>query len=130
MDIGLKEAVQPSSEYGGLGHAISVAANITAGQRAPQRPQCHWRHRHCGLPDDVPEKEIQDAMATYAERLSAAADLPVERLHHHRQPTYNAGPESTEAALRVLGDTSGTGDHYKRIAVLGDMLELGNHASA
>ena len=41
--------------------------------------------------------------------------------------TYNAGPESTEAALRVLGDTSGIGDHFKRIAVLGDMLELGNH---
>ena len=39
--------------------------------------------------------------------------------------TYNAGPESTEAALRVLGDTSGIGDHFKRIAVLGDMLELG-----
>ena len=33
---------------------------------------------------------------------------------------YNAGPESMEAALKVLGSKSGL-----RIAVLGDMLELG-----
>ena len=43
--------------------------------------------------------------------------------------TYNAGPESMEAALQVLGDTTGTTDRFRRIAVLGDMLELGNHAS-
>lgn len=38
---------------------------------------------------------------------------------------YNAGPESMEAALRVLSKRSG-----RRIAVLGDMLELGDHAAA
>ena len=37
---------------------------------------------------------------------------------------YNAGPESMEAALLVLGRQSG-----KRIAVLGDMLELGDCAA-
>lgn len=35
---------------------------------------------------------------------------------------YNAGPESMEAALKVLGNRKG-----RRIAVLGDMLELGEH---
>ena len=40
---------------------------------------------------------------------------------------YNAGPESTEAALGVLSSIKTTG---KRIAVLGDMLELGNRSSA
>lgn len=40
---------------------------------------------------------------------------------------YNAGPESVEAALRVLSDRRCEG---KKIAVLGDMLELGNRASA
>ncbi len=36
------------------------------------------------------------------------------------QDCYNAGPESMNAALRVLGNRSG-----RRVAVLGDMLELG-----
>lgn len=40
---------------------------------------------------------------------------------------YNAGPESTEAALDVLASVKTTG---RRIAVLGDMLELGNRSGA
>ena len=40
---------------------------------------------------------------------------------------YNAGPESMAAALRVLSEHQTTG---RRIAVLGDMLELGNRAMA
>lgn len=40
---------------------------------------------------------------------------------------YNAGPESMEAALRVLGERKTEG---RRIAVLGDMLELGSRAMA
>ncbi len=40
---------------------------------------------------------------------------------------YNAGPESMEAALRVLGEHKTQGH---RIAVLGDMLELGSRAMA
>ncbi len=38
---------------------------------------------------------------------------------------YNAGPESMRAALQVLKDTKAAGRH---IAVLGGMLELGDHA--
>ncbi len=38
---------------------------------------------------------------------------------------YNAGPESMAAALSVLGNRSG-----RRVAVLGDMLELGKCAAA
>lgn len=37
---------------------------------------------------------------------------------------YNAGPESMEAALKVLGNRPG-----RRIAVLADMLELGKHSA-
>jgi UDP-N-acetylmuramoyl-tripeptide--D-alanyl-D-alanine ligase len=38
---------------------------------------------------------------------------------------YNASPSSMQAALRALGDMPTTG---RRVAVLGDMLELGAHA--
>jgi UDP-N-acetylmuramoyl-tripeptide--D-alanyl-D-alanine ligase len=40
---------------------------------------------------------------------------------------YNANPDSMRAALRSLGDLPTAG---RRIAVLGDMLELGAHAEA
>lgn len=40
---------------------------------------------------------------------------------------YNAGPESMAAAMTVLGDHPTEG---RRIAVLGDMLELGNRSMA
>ncbi len=40
---------------------------------------------------------------------------------------YNAGPQSMEAALRLLGDRQGEG---RRIAVLGSMLELGHQTNA
>ena len=41
------------------------------------------------------------------------------------QDCYNAGPESMAAALAVLGNKTG-----RKIAVLGDMLELGDNAPA
>ena len=41
--------------------------------------------------------------------------------------TYNANPQSMQAALRFLADVPGAG---RRIAVLGDMLELGESGAA
>ncbi len=41
--------------------------------------------------------------------------------------TYNANPDSMQAALRFLAQVSGAG---RRLAVLGDMLELGEEAPA
>ena len=77
----------------------------------------------------VPVEKIQEAMKGYVNTSQRQ-----QTLHGGGytiiDDTYNAGPESTEAALRVLRDTSGSGDKFKRIAVLGDMLELGNHSSA
>ena len=42
---------------------------------------------------------------------------------------YNASPTSAEAALNLLGDME-LGEEGKRIAVLGDMLELGDMSQA
>ncbi len=78
---------------------------------------------------EVPVEKIQAAMAGYVNTSQRQ-----QTIHYGGytiiDDTYNAGPESTEAALRVLKDTSGEGAKPKHIAVLGDMLELGNHASA
>ncbi len=46
--------------------------------------------------------------------------------------SYNASPYAVESALRTLGDIDGTHlfkdtDEARKIAVLGDMLELGRH---
>jgi len=41
---------------------------------------------------------------------------------------YNANPMSMRAALQVLGAHTGDGNGFRRVAVLGDMLELGPSA--
>ncbi|UCI34104.1 UDP-N-acetylmuramoylalanyl-D-glutamyl-2,6-diaminopimelate--D-alanyl-D-alanine ligase [Mesorhizobium sp. B4-1-4] len=72
---------------------------------------------------------------------SALADLSAERgrgrRHVLRHPqgtitlideSYNANPASMEAAMALLNATPVTGEG-RRIAVLGDMLELGDHSA-
>ena len=78
---------------------------------------------------EVSVPDIQKAMACY-ENTSQRQQTYEKNGFIIIDDTYNAGPESMEAALRVLGDTKGKGDKFRRIAVLGDMLELGNHASS
>jgi UDP-N-acetylmuramoyl-tripeptide--D-alanyl-D-alanine ligase len=71
----------------------------------------------------------------------ALADLSAERgrgkrhvLRHPRGPitlideSYNANPASMSAAMALLNATPVTGEG-RRIAVLGDMLELGEHSA-
>jgi UDP-N-acetylmuramoyl-tripeptide--D-alanyl-D-alanine ligase len=70
--------------------------------------------------------------ATVAEGL-AGATTAAWRMHLSTSPggivvlndAYNASPSSMRAALRSLGDMPAAG---RRVAVLGDMLELGAHA--
>ena len=124
VDIELKEGCS-QFRIVGLGHDFPVTLPVSG---------LHNVHNAVGaiaiaLLYDVPEKDIQEAMATYVNTSQRQQTFQWNG-YTIIDDTYNAGPESTEAALRVLGDTSGMGEHYKRIAVLGDMLELGNHASA
>ena len=90
------------------------------------------------------EHYVADAMAaiTVGLKLAVPSERIVERLAEFRNMSgrqeifrageytiikdcYNAGPESMAAALGVLGNRSG-----RRIAVLGDMLELGDCSQA
>lgn len=85
------------------------------------------------------EHYVADALAAVSVGLAlgVAPERIAERLAHFRNiagrqetfqakgctiinDSYNAGPESMEAALKVLGNRKG-----RRIALLGDMLELG-----
>lgn len=77
----------------------------------------------------VPVERIRSAMERY-ENTSQRQQTYEKNGFVIIDDTYNAGPESMEAALRVLGDTKGKGEKFRRIAVLGDMLELGNHANS
>ncbi len=81
-----------------------------------------------GLYYGVPVEAIQEALRTFV-NTSQRQQLVHWNGYTIIDDTYNAGPESMEAALLVLQDTRGTGDKPRRIAVLGDMLELGNHST-
>ena len=71
----------------------------------------------------VPEK-IQGALTTF-QNLAGRQEIFRRYGYTFIKDCYNAGPESMEASLRVLGNKEG-----RRIAVLGDMLELGDRSSA
>ena len=77
-----------------------------------------------GLKLDVPVHNIQERLSMFQNMQGR------QEIYEHEGMTiisdcYNAGPESMAAALAVLGKKPG-----RRIAVLGDMLELGDCAWA
>ncbi len=80
-----------------------------------------------GLHFDVPMPDISRAIADVN---GIEHRMTVVRAPHHViiDDAYNANPGSCKAALETLSDIStGAG---RRIAVLGDMLELGDYATA
>lgn len=78
----------------------------------------------CGMLTDVSPEQALDGLRSYA------PDAHRQRIISHGGVTfiedcYNASPDSISASLSVLRSLPCTG---RRIAVLGDMLELGEHA--
>ena len=72
----------------------------------------------------VPTEMIAHRLATFR-TMSGRQEIFQKKGYTIIKDCYNAGPESMAAALSVLGNRSG-----RRIAVLGDMLELGGAAWA
>ena len=77
-----------------------------------------------GLMLDVPVSRIQERLSMFR-NMAGRQEIYKAGEYTIISDCYNAGPESMAAALAVLGKKSG-----RRIAVLGDMLELGDCAWA
>jgi len=77
-----------------------------------------------GLKMAVPYEKIAHALADFRP-MSGRQEIFQKKGYTIIKDCYNAGPESMAAALSVLGNRPG-----RRIAVLGDMLELGDAAWA
>ena len=77
-----------------------------------------------GLKLAVPSERIQESLASFR-NMSGRQEIFQAGEYTIIKDCYNAGPESMAAALGVLGNRPG-----RRIAVLGDMLELGDCAQA
>ena len=72
-----------------------------------------------GLEMGVLPEKIQTALKAF-ENMEGRQEIYEKNGYTIIQDCYNAGPESMNAALTVLGNRPG-----RRVAVLGDMLELG-----
>ena len=77
-----------------------------------------------GLELKVPVPRIQEKLSMFR-NMAGRQEIYQAKGYTIISDCYNAGPESMAAALAVLGKKSG-----RRIAVLGDMLELGDCAWA
>lgn len=77
-----------------------------------------------GLKMAVPYERIARSLETF-QPMSGRQEIFQKKGYTIIKDCYNAGPESMAAALAVLGNRPG-----RRIAVLGDMLELGDAAWA
>ena len=77
-----------------------------------------------GLSMGIAPEKICSALATF-QNMEGRQEIFRHGSYTIIKDCYNAGPESMAAALSVLGNREG-----RRIAVLGDMLELGGRAPA
>ena len=77
-----------------------------------------------GLQMGVAPERISDALSRF-QNMAGRQEIFEANGYTIIKDCYNAGPESMAAALAVLGKKPG-----RRIAVLGDMLELGKRAPA
>ena len=74
----------------------------------------------------IAHDDIKSALASFKAPEKRANVIPSRRGYVVIDDTYNAGPASVKSALKTLSMMEGE----RKIAVLGDMLELGEHAVA
>ncbi len=77
-----------------------------------------------GLQMGVTPEKIRQSLSNF-QNMSGRQEMMKTDRYSIIKDCYNAGPESMDAALQVLGNQEG-----RKIAVLGEMLELGVNAQA
>lgn len=75
---------------------------------------------------DVPHDYIREALANFKAPEKRSNVIPSRQGFVVLDDTYNASPASVQSALKTLEMMEGS----RKVAVLGDMLELGDHAHA
>ena len=75
---------------------------------------------------DIPHDAIRDALAGFKPPDKRSNVVPTRGGFVVIDDTYNASPASVQSAIKTLAMMEGG----RKIAVLGDMLELGEHATA
>ena len=100
------------------------AFDITVGISGEHNAKNALAAASVGIKMNVTQAEIQKSLATFQ---SASNRMQVQHIANITilNDTYNANPDSTLAALTTLQAMKATG---KKIAVLADMLELGEQA--
>ncbi len=73
---------------------------------------------------EVPHDKVQEALAKFQPPEKRSNVIPSKRGYVVIDDTYNASPASVKSALKTLSMMEGD----RKVAILGDMLELGEHA--
>ncbi len=130
VDYGFKNRARIKGEFLRMNERGNVTFMVENQEIALQVPGIHNIYNALaavavGLEFGLPLTEIKDALEAFK---SHAKRMETLQLHKNiiLNDCYNANPDSTEAALEVLNGLQGTG---RRIAVLADMLELGEQGN-
>ncbi len=141
---GAKDALSiPAAYFGTMSHCDLRAENVRSDTRGIHYDAVYGHMRfpvylplegehyvadslaaiHVGLQLGVTPENIQKGLAGF-QTMEGRQEIFAYKGYQIIKDCYNAGPESMEAALKVLGNRPG-----RKIAVLGDMLELGDHSA-
>ncbi|MBN2091207.1 UDP-N-acetylmuramoyl-tripeptide--D-alanyl-D-alanine ligase [candidate division KSB1 bacterium] len=126
VDYGIKNNARLKGKFLRMSELGNVTFMVENQEIALQVPGIHNIYNALaavavGLEFEIPFTEIKDALEAFKSQAKRMETLQLNQ-NLILNDCYNANPDSTAAALEVLNGLQGAG---RKIAVLGDMLELG-----